>query len=94
MGHKTTSDDHQQLHCFHQDIFWVANAVEGLLQAGLTNVRFFYVLVSPIHVLFKEPKHDPMKSAFNPLLYLLHCDIHSFHCHTANPKDDKASSLN
>jgi hypothetical protein len=64
---------HPQLHRFHQDIFWVANAVEDLLQTGLTDVRFLNVLLSPIQVLFKDPKHDPMKSASNHLLYNIDC---------------------
>jgi hypothetical protein len=74
--------------------FGVANAVEGLLQAGLTNVRFFNVLLLPKQVLFKDPQHNPMSSVFNPLLYQWHCDVHLFHHHTANCKDEKASTLN
>ncbi len=65
----------------------------GVANAGLTNVRLFNVLLLPKHVLFKNPWHDPMSSAFNPLLYQWHCDIYPFHYHTANCKDDKASTL-
>jgi hypothetical protein len=73
---------HPHFHCFHQDYFWVANAVEVVLHAGLTNVRFFNVLLLPKQVLFKDPQHNPMSSAFNCFLYQQHCDI-PFHCHTA-----------